>query len=98
MNREEVISTLRRREPALRARGVAHAALFGSLARGDQRSDSDIDILVEIEPSAGIDLFAYIGLVHFIEDLFTDRVDVANRGQLKPFVRPGAERDTIYAF
>ncbi len=98
MDREEVIFTLRHREAALRARGVAHAALFGSVARGDQRTDSDIDILVEIEPDAGIDLFAYLSIVHFIEDLFPTRVDVANRRQLKPFVRPGAERDAIYAF
>ena len=98
MDREEVISTLKDREAALRARGVAHAALFGSVARGDQRADSDIDILVEIEPDARIDLFAYLDIVHFIEDLFTAWVDVANRRQLKPFVRPGAERDAIYAF
>lgn len=61
------------------------------MARGDQRadSDSDIDILVEIEPNAGVDLFAYLDIVHFIEDLFTTRVDVANRRRLKSFVRPG---------
>lgn len=98
MNREEVISTLRGRETALRTLGVAHAALFGSVARGDQRADSDIDILVEIEPDTHIDVFACIDIVHFIEDLFTARVDVANRRQLKAFVRPGAERDAIYAF
>ncbi len=40
------------------ARGVGHTALFGSVARGDQCADSDIDILVEVEPDAGIDLFA----------------------------------------
>ena len=78
MDREEVISTLKDREVARRA-------------RGDQRadSDSDIDILVEIEPNAGVDLFAYLDIVHFIEDLFTTRVDVANRRRLKSFVRPG---------
>ncbi len=41
MNREEIIARLRENETALRARGVAHAALFGSRARGDERPDSD---------------------------------------------------------
>jgi len=98
MKREDVIFRLREREADLRARGVSHAALFGSVARGDQRPGSDIDILVEIAPDADLDLFAYIGLVQFIEDLFPIRVDVANRSQLKPFVRPSAERDAVYAF
>jgi len=48
MNSCDAIQTLRRYEGALRERGVKHAALFGSLARGDNRSDSDIDIMVEI--------------------------------------------------
>ena len=98
MKREDVIFRLREREADLRARGVSHAALFGSVARGDQRPGCDIDILVEIAPDADLDLFAYIGLVQFIEDLFPIRVDVANRSQLKPFVRPSAERDAVYAF
>ena len=41
----------------LRSRGVTHAALFGSRARGEARADSDIDIMVEIAPEAAIDLF-----------------------------------------
>jgi predicted nucleotidyltransferase len=48
MNREEALNTLRRFEGRLRARGFAHAALFGSMARGDDRPDSDVDILVEV--------------------------------------------------
>jgi predicted nucleotidyltransferase len=44
MKAEDAIATLRKYEAALRARGVIHAALFGSIARGDNRSDSDIDI------------------------------------------------------
>jgi predicted nucleotidyltransferase len=98
MNREDVIDRLKAREADLRSRGVTHAALFGSVARGEQRPDSDIDILVEIAPDADIDLFAYLGIVHFIEDMFPMKVDVANLRQLKDFVRPDAERDGINAF
>jgi predicted nucleotidyltransferase len=98
MQRDEIIEKLRQSEADLRARGVAHAALFGSAARGEQRSDSDIDIMVEIAPDARIGVFQYVGIVQFIEALFPMRVDVANREGLKPFVRPSAERDAIYAF
>jgi predicted nucleotidyltransferase len=98
MNRQEILDRLRENERALRERGVIHAALFGSRARGDDRPDSDIDILVEIEPQAGIGLFEYVGIKHYLEDLFAARVDIANLAYLKPLVRPRAEREAIYAF
>jgi uncharacterized protein len=82
----------------LRAKGVAHAALFGSIARGDDRPDSDIDIMVEFVEDSKMDLFRYVGIVQSVEDLFPTRVDVANRIALKTHVRPSAERDAIYAF
>ena len=98
MQKQDVIAALKHNEAALRALGVAHAALFGSLARGDNCPGSDIDIMIEIEPQANIGLFEYVGITQYIEDLFPARVDVANRRQLKPLVRPHAERDAIYAF
>ena len=98
MNRDEVLSRLKGAETELRSRGVAHAALFGSVARGEAKPDSDIDILVELVPDNTLSLWDYIGIKHVIEDMFPIRVDVANREQLKPHVRPGAERDAIYAF
>jgi predicted nucleotidyltransferase len=98
MNRQEIIDRLRENERALRERGVAHAALFGSRARGDDRPDSDIDIMVEIAPQANIDLFEYVGIKHYLEGVFGVPVDIANRNYLKPQVRPRTEREAIYAF
>ena len=98
MNGQEILARLRENETALRARGVSHAALLGPRARGDNRPDSDIDIMVEIAPDARIGLFQYVGIVRYLEELFPLRVDVANREGLKPLVRPNAERDAIYAF
>jgi uncharacterized protein len=98
MDRDAVLKTLKEAEAALRSKGVAHAALFGSVARGDDRPESDIDIFVEIAPEEPLDLFGYVQIVQFIEDLFPGRAHVANRAGLKPFVRPRAERDAIYAF
>ena len=98
MTKEEVIATLRAHERELRRRGVMHAALFGSMARGEQQPDSDIDILIELAPEAPIGLFEYVGIQQYLSDVLASRVDVANRTSLKAFVRPGAERDAIYAF
>jgi predicted nucleotidyltransferase len=70
MNRARALETLKRSEPALRARGVRHAAVFGSVARGDNRPDSDVDIMVEIDPEAHITVFDYAGLKEYIASLF----------------------------
>jgi len=98
MKRDEALQKLKEAEADLRAQGVAHAALFGSVARGENRPDSDIDIMVEIAPEIRIGLFQYVGIVQYIEGLFPVPVDVANREGLKPLVRPNAERDALYAF
>ena len=57
MKRDEVIATLRAHKQNLRDRGVLHAALFGSVARGDNKPASDIDLLIELEPEAPVGLF-----------------------------------------
>jgi uncharacterized protein len=98
MNREEVIATLRAHEGELQRRGVLHAALFGSVARNEAKPTSDIDILIEVAPDAAVGVFEYVGIIHYLADLFPNRVDVANRSSLKALVRPGAERDAVYAF
>jgi predicted nucleotidyltransferase len=98
IGREEVIAVLRAHETELRRRGVSHAALFGSVARGEAGPKSDIDLLIELDPRAPVGVFDYVAITQFLADLFPVRVDVANRGGLKALVRPRVERDAIYAF
>jgi uncharacterized protein len=95
---QDIIATLKQNEAALKAQGIAHAALFGSRARGDARPDSDIDIMIEIAPGRPMGVFEYTGIVQFIEDLFSAPVDVSNRAALKAHVRPSAEKTALYAF
>jgi uncharacterized protein len=98
MNRQQILAKLRESETALRARGVSHAALFGSRARGDNRPDSDIDIMLEFDPAAHVTVFNYAGVKDYIASLFDGPVDVVNRDGLKLYVRPAATTDAVYAF
>jgi uncharacterized protein len=98
MNSHDAIAVLRRNEPALRARGIRHAAIFGSVARGDNTPDSDIDILVDIDPASHVTLFDYVGLQDYIASLFDEPVDVIDREALKPHLRALTTRDAVYAF
>jgi uncharacterized protein len=98
MEKEAILARLKENEAALRARGVAHAALFGSRARGDNRADSDTDIMIEVDPEAVISVYDYVGLKEYIASLFDGPVDVVSRDGLKPYVRPAATADAVYAF
>jgi hypothetical protein len=98
MSRDAILAILRAHEAPLRQRGVRRAALFGSAARGETTAASDIDIMVEIDPTAQVDLYGYVGITQYIEELFSAPVDVAERDQLVEQVRKTADQDTVYAF
>ncbi|MCB0156797.1 MAG: nucleotidyltransferase family protein [Caldilineaceae bacterium] len=86
MSVEEIIHTLRGVRFELRRRFHANViGVFGSVARGDDRSSSDIDILVDFDPDAG--LFDLVGLSLFLEELFKRKVDVVPSDSLRPELR-----------
>jgi|SRR5215468_6610993 len=93
IDRQQIVYRLRESE-----RGVRHAALFGSRARGDNRPDSDTDIMIEIDPNSGMSLFGYAGLKDYIASLFEGPVDVVRPDALKPYLRHFATADAVYAF
>ena len=62
--------------------GARNVRVFGSIARGDARPDSDIDLLVDLEP--GRSLLDHVGLWQDLEELLERRVDVVVDGGLSP--------------
>ena len=98
MKRDEIIEKLREREADLRAHGVTHAALFGSVARNEQNAESDIDILVDLDPAIVATIFDYAGVKDYVASLFQGPVDVIDREALKPRIRPHATATAINAF
>ena len=72
--------------------------MFGSVARAENRPDSDLDIVIDIDPEAHVTLFDYVGLRDYIAGLFDGRVDVVDREGLKQDLCAPVARDGVYAF
>jgi len=77
--------------PILQAYGIKKASVFGSVSRGDERPDSDVDLLVELGPES-MDLIEYISLKHKLEDTLDKDVDLVTEGNInrhmEPYIRP----------
>jgi len=54
--------------------------------------------MIEFDPAARVTVFDCAGLKDYIDELFEGRVDVVNRDGLKPYVKPAAMADAVYAF
>lgn len=82
--------------PILRAHGVKRASVFGSVARGEDHLESDVDILVQLGQPMG--LFAYMSLIRQIEESLGRKIDLVTENNLNKFVKPYVlpELKTIY--
>ena len=93
-SRDEVLSLLAENKAELKSRfRVYKLALFGSYARGDQREESDVDILVDVDPSIGLE---FVTLADSLEKLLGVKVDVVSRKAIKPRALEMIEQELIY--
>jgi predicted nucleotidyltransferase len=92
--REEILSLLVQNKSELKNKFKVHRlAIFGSYARGDQRPDSDVDILVDIDPSVGLE---FVTLAEQIEQLLGLPVELVSLRAIKPNKLEYIEQDLIY--
>jgi len=92
------VQRLKATEPELRRRGVAHLSLFGSLARGEAREGSDIDIAVEIEAGHSFSLIRMEDTRLLLEDVLGRPVDLGEVESFRPAVRAAFEQDQVKVF
>ncbi len=94
MNRMQALEALAGAKPELARRfGVTRLALFGSTARNEARSDSDVDIVVSFDGPATSR--RYFGVQFYLEDLLGRPVDLVTDKALRPELRPYIEREAV---
>jgi predicted nucleotidyltransferase len=92
--RKEILKLLSQNKSELEKKfKVSSLALFGSYARGDQRPDSDVDILVDVDPSIGLE---FVDLAERIEQLIELPVELVSRRAVKPRNMKFIEQELIY--
>ena len=97
MNRDEALVILSSHRGELRQKfGVKSIAVFGSTARNEARSDSDVDVLVEFDPDAEIGLFDFIRLQWLLEELLDNKVDLVTQSGLIPELRDIILKEAVY--
>ena len=91
--RNQILELLRTIKPSLQKEfPVQRLALFGSWARDEQSATSDVDILVEVDPSIGL---RFVALAERLEDSLGEHVDLVSRRALKPRLWKQIESELI---
>lgn len=83
----ELTTIKRKAAPILKKYGVKHAAIFGSVATGNDTEKSDIDLLIQYKPDAKKSFFAYLQLEEELSKTLGRKVDLVTENGLSPFIR-----------
>jgi predicted nucleotidyltransferase len=94
----DVVAKLREHAPELRTRGVQHLYVFGSVARGDARADSDVDLAIEVDPASDFTLITLGSVAADVEEWLKRGVDLGERSMLRSSLRADFERDAVRIF
>ena len=95
LKREQLVARLRALRSIFEREGVTRMALIGSRARGDNRPDSDVDLMIEVDPNRKFSILDLIGVKHIVEDHVGLSTDVIMWRSLKADFRASAERDAV---
>ncbi|MGA2371208.1 MAG: nucleotidyltransferase family protein [Candidatus Korobacteraceae bacterium] len=98
MNRSHVIATLRKHEGELKAAGIVHLRVFGSVARGEASIQSDVDLLAEFDESTQLTLLTMSRLENRLGDLLGTKVDLSSAKWMREPIRGKALSEAVLAF
>ena len=98
MDKRYVIETLRAHESELKTAGIVHLRLFGSLARDESSSDSDVDLMADFDGSKRLSLVGMVRLENRLADILGVKVDLSSSNSMKEHVRRQADREALRAF
>lgn len=95
-SKEEILKTIKKELPSLKKKfKVRSIGLFGSYAREEQTTVSDIDMLVEFEVPVGF--FKFIELENYLSAKLGAKVDLVTPDALKPLIKPHIMEEAVYA-
>lgn len=98
MDKTQVIAKLRAHAPALKAAGIAHLHLHGSVVRGENRPGSDVDLAAKFDRAKVRTLLAEIQLRNRISDILGEEADLADADRLKEVVQASFDREAELVF
>lgn len=98
MDKHSVLKTLRAHEPELKAAGIVHLRLFGSVARDESSAASDIDLMADFDRTARLTLISMVHLENRLADLLGTKVDLSPSDSMKEPIRENALRESALAF
>ncbi|MFT5207875.1 MAG: putative nucleotidyltransferase [Candidatus Omnitrophota bacterium] len=93
-NKSQVLKLIEKETNSIKKYGVKKLGLFGSFARGENKTKSDLDFVVELNKKT---LDSYMGLKFFLEDLFKKHIDLVLIDSIKPRLRRRILKEVIYA-
>jgi len=101
-HRSEVLRTLKALEPELRAEGVRHVSLFGSIARGEGSAASDVDLALDLAPGAAPSGFQFVAYVDRLKlrlaAALSRKVDIVILPARRQELKEALTREAIAAF
>ena len=98
MDRGQVIAKLRLYEWELKAAGVVHLRVFGSVARGESTAASDVDLIADLDYEREFSLLDMSGLEMRLSDILDAKVDLTPSRSMKPRIRERADKEAVVAF
>ena len=98
MNKSEAIAKLKRHADAIKALGATSLYLFGSVARDEGKTRSDLDLFIDYDPNGKFSLLELVGVKLLLEEKLGVQVDVTTRDSLHPLLRADIEQSAVRVF